>query len=125
MERNDQIKACYADAVNYPELAKKLHGIGVESYTVDTATGTIVYRFAAGETVLHPGNVDIRNIAVQFDEEKTIEAIRENQQGKSDYPGFMNAIAAAGVYFYEATLNCSKKRVTYIGKGGSYEEAIP
>lgn len=125
MERNDQIKNCYDEAVNYPDLAKKLNNIGVESYTVDTATGSLLYRFAEGETVLHQENSTTRIIAAQFDEQLTVQAIRDNQQGKSDYPGFMNTIATAGVYFYEATLNGNNRRVTYIGKGGYYEEAIP
>jgi hypothetical protein len=37
----------------------------------------------------------------------------------------MNEIAEAGVRFYEATLSGQRKRVTYIGSGGSYEEMIP
>jgi len=41
------------------------------------------------------------------------------------YPEFMERIARSGVYFYEATLNGENKRVTYIGKGGAYEEHIP
>ncbi|MFC4818491.1 DUF1398 family protein [Flavobacterium sp. GCM10023249] len=125
MNRNELIKNCYNDAVNYPDLAQKLNNIGVASYTVDTATGSILYRFAEGETILHQENIPIRSIAPLFSEALTIQAIRDNQQGKSDYPGFMEAIAAAGVYFYEATLQGTNRRVTYIGKNGHYAESIP
>jgi uncharacterized protein YbcV (DUF1398 family) len=124
-EKNKQIEQCYAAASNYPDLAKKLNQIGVQSYTVDTASSIILYRFTEGETVLHPGNNTMRIIAEAFDTAKTIEAIRSNQQGKSDYPGFMQEIAAAGVRFYEATLQGERPRVTYIGTGGWYEELIP
>ena len=125
MEHSEKIKACYKAATNYPDLAKRLHEIGVESYTVDTASGTILYRFSEGQTVLHPGTIAARTINENFNEQKTIEAIRNNQQGKTDYPTFMNEIAEAGARFYEATLNGTNKRVTYIGIGGFYEERIP
>jgi uncharacterized protein YbcV (DUF1398 family) len=125
MSNNDKIREAYKLASNYPDLAKRLNEIGVESYTVDTASGTILYRFDEGENILHDGNTEPRNVAEKFDEKKTIEAIRNNQQGKSDYPGFMKEITEAGVRFYEATLNGPNKRVTYIGIGGLYEEIIP
>ncbi len=123
--KNDKINDCYKAALNYPDLAKRLNQIGVESYTVDTASSTILYRFANGENILHEGNIVARTINENFDEEKTIQAVRNNQQGKTDYPGFMNEIAEAGVRFYEATLNGQNKRVAYIGIGGFYEEQIP
>jgi uncharacterized protein YbcV (DUF1398 family) len=125
MNHSNDIKACYQAAKNYPDLAKRLNEIGVESYTVDTASGTILYRFAGGEHVLHPGSNAIRIINEHFSEPKTIQAVRSNQHGKTDYPGFMNEIAEAGVRFYEATLSGQRKRVTYIGSGGFYEEMIP
>lgn len=125
MNRSDSIKASYQAAKNYPDLAKRLAETGVESYTVDTASATILYRFKDGENTLHPGNGVVRVIHEHFDEKKTIQAIRNNQQGETDYLGFMNEIAEAGVRFYEATLNGQRKRVTYIGSGGFYEELIP
>lgn len=125
MTKNDQIKQCYSEASNYPDLAKRLNQIGVVSYTVDTASSAILYRFAEGENILHEGNENPRAIATAFDKQKTYDAIKANQQGKSDYPEFMKQIADAGVRFYEATLTGDNKRVTYIGIGGFYEEEIP
>ena len=119
------IKEAYKTSKSYPELAKKLTDKGIRSYTVDTATGTILYRMDNGEHILHPGETPLRNIAPVFSEQATVQAVRDSQQGKIDYPGFMAAIAAAGVRFYEATLTGSRKRVTYIGTGGHYEELIP
>jgi len=84
-----------------------------------------LYRFTAGENVLQQGNISARRINENFNEQNTIAAVRNNQQGKTDYPGFMNEIADAGVRFYEATLCGDNKRVTYIGIGGFYEEKIP
>jgi uncharacterized protein YbcV (DUF1398 family) len=120
----ENILAAYSTSKSYPELVRKLMEVGIRSYTVDTATGTILYRMDNGEHVIHHGEAQ-RNIAPTFSESGTIEAIRSNQQGKSTYPEFMDAMATAGIYFYEATLNGENKRVTYIGKDGAYEERIP
>jgi uncharacterized protein YbcV (DUF1398 family) len=125
MELKDKIQECYKKATSYPDLVKHLIQVGIESYTVDVSSSTILYRLAQGQTMLHPGTAEIRIIENTFDKNKTIQAIRNNQQGKTDYPGFMKEIAGAGVRFYEATLIGSNKRVTYIGTGGFYEEAIP
>lgn len=125
MEYADKIKVCYQAAVNYPDLAKRLGEIGIESYTVDTASGTILYRFKNGAHSLQVGNSTVRFVNDSFNEQKTIQAVRNNQQGKTDYPGFMNEIGEARVRFYEATLIGQRKRVTYIGTGGFYEEMIP
>jgi len=124
MELHEQIKESYKTSKNYPELVKALIAIGVQSYTVDVYTGTILYRFAEGVNVLHAEQAS-RKIEELFNEELTVRAIRENQQGKTTFPEFMENIAGAGVRFYEATLTGTKKRVTYIGSGGNYEELIP
>ncbi len=125
MELHDKIQNAYKACKNYPELAKALAEIGVQSYTVDVSTGTILYRFLEGNTVLHEGQGTIRHIAEKFNLDETVETLRSSQQGKITYPEFMMGIAKSGVRFYEATLNGNKKRVTYIGTGGSYEELIP
>jgi uncharacterized protein YbcV (DUF1398 family) len=125
MELLDKILALYATSKNYPGLVKGLIALGIESYTVDVATGSILYRLYHGKTILHQIDIEPRNITLKFDRDKTIQAVRDTQQGKTDYPAFMNAIANAGVRFYEATLIGDNKRVNYIGLGGNYEEAIP
>ena len=84
-----------------------------------------MYRLKDGDIILHTEVHTPREIAATFNEQQTVQAIRDNQAGKTDYPGFMDAIAKAGVRLYEATLNGGNKRVTYIGTGGFYEERIP
>ncbi len=121
----EKIKQVYASSKTYPELVGKLITLGVQSYTVDTATSLILYRFENGENLIQSHVTENRTINISFNKEETIQAIRNNQQGKTDYPTFMNDIAEAGVRFYEATLTGDKKRVTYIGTGGFYEEIIP
>ncbi|WP_420150158.1 DUF1398 family protein [Spirosoma sp.] len=125
MSIEETIQQAYTTAKNYPDLAQKLADAGVQSYTVEVSSGNILYRFADGATLLHPNVIEPRAIATTFDQNGTIRSIRENQQGKSDYSGFMDAIAQAGVRFYDAILTGSNKRVIYIGIGGFYEERIP
>jgi len=121
----ETLQEAYKGVKNYPGLVKNLIALGISSYTIEVATGTGLYRAAAGENVIHQGVNVPRTIASKFDEQLTIRAIRDNQLGKSDYPQFLDDIAAAGVRFYEATLDGENKRVTYIGIGGNYEEEIP
>jgi uncharacterized protein YbcV (DUF1398 family) len=121
----DEIKSAYESSRTYPEIAEKLVDAGVLSYTVDVPTGITLYRLENGSLHLHTTTNEPREIAANFDRELAIQAIRDNQQGKTDYIGFITGIANAGVRFYEATLNGSSKRVTYIGIGGFYEEIIP
>lgn len=125
MSTQEQINQAYTTAKNYPDLAQKLVDAGVQSYSVEVSSGIILYRLADGETILHSNAVEPRRISTTFDQPETIGAIRDNQQGKSDYPGFMAAIARAGVRFYDAILTGGNKRVIYVGIGGYYEEKIP
>lgn len=111
-------------AKSYPELVQGMVNIGIQSYTVDVATGTTLYRMADGEIALKEGSGELKEITHQFMEEATIQAVKDTQQGKIDYPTFMERIAKTGVRFYEATLQ-GTKRVTYVGTGGYYEEEIP
>jgi len=117
------IQQAYHQAKSYPDLVRKLIAIGIHSYTVDVATGTILYRLSGGVNALHEAS-DKREISFSFIRQAVIQAIRDNQQGKTDYLSFLNDIAKAGVRFYEATLEGHRKRVTYIGAGGWYEELI-
>lgn len=125
MSVEEKLKTAYATAKSYPELAAKLIDSGILSYTVEVAAGLMLYRLADGETIFHDSDIEPKVIAARFNTEQVIKAIRDNQQGKSTFPEFMDAIAAAGVRFYEATLNGDQKRVTYMGSGGFYQEEIP
>ena len=97
----------------------------MQVYVIKLDVFITLYRLENGSIHLHTTGTDPRDISPTFDETLTIQAVRDNQQGKTDYPGFINDIAKAGVRFYEATLNGNSKRVTYIGSGGFYEELIP
>jgi Protein of unknown function (DUF1398) len=120
----EQIQEAYKIATGYPDLVLKLITLGVQSYTVEVATGIILYRFDGGRHSLHLQDSIAREVADDFSYGLTIQAVKDTQQGKTGYPAFMNDIAKSGVRFYEATFT-GNMRVTYIGIGGFYEEAIP
>ena len=120
----EQIKEAYKVVKAYPDLVLKLVTIGVQSYTVDVATGIMLYRFDGGKHVLHQAKQIARQVTDEFSYELTVQAVKDTQQGKTDYPSFLDDIAKAGVRFYEATFT-GNMRVTYIGVDGLYEEEIP
>lgn len=123
--KNQEIAQAYQSALNYPQLAKMLADIGVLSYTVETSSGAMLYRFENGFTIYHDGIENPRNIETKFNELNTIQTIRNSQAGKINYSEFMDGIAESGVRFYEATLHGPNKRVCYYGIGGMYQEEIP
>jgi len=121
----EKLQDAFASAQNYPDLAARLAAAGVLSYTVDVASKITLYRFENG--VIHLSEKTDAPVAIspQFDKGAVVKAIRDNQEGRTTYPEFMQGMANSGVIFYEATLNGENPRVTYIGIGGFYEEVIP
>jgi len=63
-------------------------------------------------------------VSMPFNAEAVLSAIRRNQRGESDYPGFMQDIHAAGVRRYETLLTGPKPRCIYFGSEGQLEEPI-
>jgi uncharacterized protein YbcV (DUF1398 family) len=125
MDTMQRIRNAYKMARDYPSLMLMLIDIGIDSYTVDVATSTILYRMPEGENIIHVSDVVPREIARNFNKKMVMQAIKDKREDKSDYPVFMSDLAKAGVRFYEATLHGATKRVTYIGPDGHYEEKIP
>ena len=121
----NQINSAYVGAASYPEIVRRLIELGVESYTVDAVTDVTVFRLAGGNTVVRYSNEEFRIPAKAFDAAGVKNAIVANQKGESDYNGFMDHIARAGVRLYEATLIGDNKRVEYLGISESHVEAIP
>jgi hypothetical protein len=57
-----------------------------------------------------------------FEREKVVAAIRADQEGRSDFPEFVAAIWAAGVWHFEVDLDA--RTCTYVGHdGGRYVES--
>ncbi len=120
----EEINNAYVGATSYPEIVRNLIELGVESYTVDAATDVTIFRLSNGKTITRYSNTEFRVPAKDFDAAEVKNAIVANQKGDSDYHGFMDHIALAGVRLYEATLIGDNKRVEYFGIGDSHVEAI-
>jgi uncharacterized protein YbcV (DUF1398 family) len=119
----EQIEAAYVSAKTYPALVLMLIELGIESYTVDVTTHTTVYRLIKGQLLIRYGNHTV-TVGAPFSGEGVRQAIYVHTQGKTDYVGFMQGIARAGVHFYEASLAGDNKRVTYIGATDCHVEHI-
>jgi len=117
----DAIDACARAARSYPELAAALRAQGVHSYTVDVASHATLYRSMTGELLATPPRPERLPVAAVFSADATRAAIRRNQQGGSDYAGFLQDIAAAGVRRYEAVLAGPQPRCVYFGADGSWK----
>jgi uncharacterized protein YbcV (DUF1398 family) len=120
-----EIQSAYMAAKSYPDLARELIKLGVQSYTVDVSSEITIYRFVNGKTVTRQPVTPPQEIAMKTDAIAVQRAIKDNVEGNSDYAGFMTAIAKAGIRFYEATLTGDNPRVTYLGIGGEHIEPIP
>ncbi len=121
----DQINKAYVGATSFPEIVRNLIALGIESYAVDAATDLTIFRLAGGKTVARYSNAEFRVPAKNFDPGEVRNAIVANQNGESDYHGFMDHIARAGARLYEATLTGENKRVEYFGISESLMEGIP
>ena len=99
MQILEQIEHATKNAGSYPDLVNNFIALGIQSYTVEVSSENILYRFGKGENALRQNENSPKTIAGKFDQALTIQAIRDNQQGKTDYPGFINDIAKAGVRF--------------------------
>lgn len=119
----DAIRECAMRARNFPELALSFLRMGMHSYTVDVASHATLYRSLEGEIVQLPGQPGTP-VTAPFKAEAVLAAIRRNQRGESDYPGFMQDIQAAGVKRYETLLTGPKPRCIYFGAEGQLEEPI-
>ncbi len=119
----EAIRECAMRARNFPELALSLLRLGMHSYTVDVGSGATLYRSLDGDIVQLPGQPGVP-VTAPFNAEATLTAIRRNQRGESDYPGFMQDIRAAGVKRYETLLTGPRPRCIYFGNEGQLEEPI-
>jgi uncharacterized protein YbcV (DUF1398 family) len=118
------IERARSETSSYPQYAAQLARDSIEGYHVDVAAHTIDWR-APGVRFRELGPVVIAGGApVAFAEAAVVRALRRNQQGQTDYPGFLREIWAAGVCAYDADLRGGC--VVYRGASGEqYVEAIP
>ena len=108
----------------FPEVVRRLIGIGVESYFVDLATGNETFYMSDGTTHREAMTLALDPVAEEFTSSELVAAIRGAQADTIRYPEFARLATEAGVIGYWAFL--SGRRVVYFGrKGESHTEAFP
>ena len=111
--------------ITYPQFVQLLIDAGVTSYHVDVATHAISFRRGADEIHAERGAPTAPPGArpAPFSQDGLGAAIRENQQGKSTHPVFLQRIWAAGVTAYDVDL--TGRMITYRGaRGETHAERI-
>lgn len=105
---------------------KTLMMLGVRSYTVDIATGWIVYRYEEGKMHIHNlyTGSKLRSITAAFNKEMLEKAILGNKTGKMSRASYMGKLARSGVRLYEVTLDGKAPSVTYITASDTFCEPI-
>lgn len=110
---------------SYPKIFDELKSLGVKNYRVDVATHEIIYEGIGNSVVEEPKeSKKTLKIGAVFNITQVQQAIRNNQQKKTNYAQFLEEIAAAGVSHYE--VNMEKRTVNYQGKNNEeYIEKVP
>ena len=108
----------------FPEVVRRLHESGVESYFVDFAKGEMTFYALDGTTHVEEMIVPLSAIAEEFSLPGIVAAIRGAQTDTVRYPEFVTLATAAGVIGYWAFL--TGKKVIYFGrKGEAHVEEFP
>jgi uncharacterized protein YbcV (DUF1398 family) len=111
--------------ITYPQFVQLLIDAGVTSYHVVVATHAISFRRGADEIHAERDAPTAQPGArpAPFSRDGLVAAIRENQQGKSTHPVFLQQIWAAGITTYDVDL--TGRMITYRGaRGETHTERI-
>ena len=110
---------------SYPEYVQKLKAIGVSNYEVRVENHNRKFTSITGQELLLTGDLPEVICADEFNKEGIKSAILHNQNGLTDFPGFLKEIGTAGVHNYLADLGAMK--ILYLGAKASdlYSEVIP
>lgn len=109
----------------YPKIFEALKEAGVRSYEADVASHSIIY-YGHVDSFTEPPPPDFLRLkpTQTFDKAGVKLAIQRNQNNQTDYSGFLQEIANAGVQRYQVDMN--ERTVTYLGHAGeAYVEKVP
>ena len=109
--------------LSFPEVVRKLMGVGVERYHADLSRGERTYYMPDGSSHVVAGE-DGADAAREFSPAGIEAALRAIQAKKIDYRQFCAAILAAGCVGYFVCL--TGRRAVYFGRqGDSFVEPFP
>ncbi|RYF99651.1 MAG: DUF1398 domain-containing protein [Chitinophagaceae bacterium] len=110
----------------YPFYAHQLRKVGFEKYEVTVKNHNRTFTYNINEDIFVPGHFEEDlQCADTFELSAVVAAIKNNQDGNTDYSKFLEEIAHAGVHSYVADL--TEMQIIYNGKkvGELYAEPIP
>ena len=109
----------------YLNTFNALKDAGVHSYETDVASHSIVY-YGHTESYTEPTPANFARLkpSQAFDKPALKLAIERNQTKQTDFAGFLDEIARAGVNRYQVDMNA--RTVSYLGRSGEeYVEKVP
>jgi uncharacterized protein YbcV (DUF1398 family) len=115
---HDVLAESQAGKLIFPEVARRLLEVGVESYFCDLATGAETFYMTDGRTHVEKMILPLSPVAEEFSSTGLTAAIRGAQTDQIRYPEFMRRSAAAGVIAYWAFL--TGRKVIYFGREGEF-----
>jgi uncharacterized protein YbcV (DUF1398 family) len=119
-ERIAVMKECKGQSlqgmVSFPEVVRRLRGVGVERYHVDLSRDETTYYLPGGESHVFATEGPREAIAEAFDAVAVERSVRAIQRGEIIFPEFLRRIMAAGCVGYFTQI--AGLRVQYIGRTG-------
>lgn len=110
--------------LTFPQVLKKLAGVGIEGYLCDMRHKTKTYYMPDGDNVVVREHASNPLIAERFDPTRVSAAVRQSQRNEHSYRDFCRKIAEAGCAGYIVTL--LGRRAVYFGRDGEiYTEHFP
>lgn len=106
------------DNVPFPEVVRRLHEAGVESYYADLLGSTRTYYGKNTAYTVNCLEKHSTKAADAFSAEEVVHAIRQIQAGKVLYSKFVEKIMDAGVICYLVFID--GRRVIYFGRRGLF-----
>lgn len=120
----DKIRSAHSSAASFTELVHELSEVGVDSYTIDVASGIFIYRFNDGRREIHSSEFEPRKVTLYFDIEHLKKAINKLKEGDYDGVSFLNNMAKSGVRMVEVVLGDLERRMIYMGLGGHLIDSL-
>ncbi|HNP96754.1 MAG TPA: DUF1398 family protein [Cyclobacteriaceae bacterium] len=128
MFKIDQIGAAHSkvkSGADFPAYIQELKRLGVIHYQTFVVDGRTDYYGASDYRATSPAKYSDLVVAAQCEAEQFKAALKEHQQGKTDYPTFIRSCAECGIENWIVDL--AKMTCTYHDKSGNevLVEAIP
>lgn len=116
----EQIKAAHSkvkSGKDFPAYIQEIKALGVTRYESHVVDGHTDYHGADDYTAQSPAKYELVTIAESLDKEHFITELKAHQQGKTDFPTFIQMCAVAGIEKWEVRMD--EMTCTYYDKSGN------